>query len=82
MSVKQRKWYKAMEPRRKQVFQAGADNDVIFLRTLGGIEQSTWHEGRKSIDPNHLNPYSSEDRQKYESQISSLKGSKAACRKS
>lgn len=37
--------------------QKGRENDVAFMRTLGSMEQATWHEGRKQADPSHVNPY-------------------------
>lgn len=57
MAVKNRKWWKDMEPRRQMILQKGRDNDVTFMRSLGSMEQSTWHEGRHDADPAHVNPY-------------------------
>lgn len=57
MAVKHRKWWKAMEPRREMIRQKGRENDVKFMNTLGCMEQATWHEGRKQVDPTHINPY-------------------------
>lgn len=65
MAVKHRKWWKAMEPRREMIRQKGRDNDVEFMRSLGSMEQYTWHEGRKEADPEHINPYNSDDRKRH-----------------
>lgn len=47
----------AMDARRAMVAQAGRDNDRKFLETLGSMERYAWHEARKSVDPQHCNPY-------------------------
>ncbi len=57
MAVKHRKWYKEMQPRRDMIRQKALENDVAFMRTLGGFEQVEWHEYRKEVDPTHVNPY-------------------------
>jgi hypothetical protein len=62
MAVKDRKWWKAMEPRREMIRQKGRENDRAFMLSLGSMEQALWHEGRKQADPEHLNPYDSADR--------------------
>lgn len=64
MAVKHRKWWKAMQPRRDMIEAAGKANDLKLLETLGSAEQYAWHEGRKLADPDHRNPYKTEDRKK------------------
>ena len=65
MAVKHRKWWKDMEPRRQMIRQKAHENDVEFMRTLGSMEQCSWHDYRKEVDPEHINPYSSDDRRRY-----------------
>lgn len=65
MAVKDRKWWKAMEPRRQEVRAAALRNDTEFLRGLGSMEQCSWHEYRKEADPEHLNPYIMDDRKRF-----------------
>ncbi len=57
MAVKHQKWWKNMQPRRDLVAQKGRENDRAFLDTLGCMEQASWHEGRREVDPTHINPY-------------------------
>jgi hypothetical protein len=50
--------------RRALVYEAGVRNDTSFLAGIGSMEAYTWHEGRKSMDPNHCNPYIMKDLQR------------------
>lgn len=63
--IRNKAYTPGMKTRIGMVMTAGLNNDRELLKTLGNMEQYTWHEGRKIADPDHANPYNMDDRKKF-----------------
>jgi len=58
------RYAKVAAERRERVAEAGRNNDIALLDTLGSMERYAWHEARKTVDASHVNPYKMSDRRR------------------